>query len=319
MSDPYGMQSHILIQFQDSYGTTKVDSLNAVPYISESLSEKIEQITEASNYGRFAESPYHKGLEMIEGDIVMEAHPISMGWLMRAGFGQCVTTSDTGVQRHVMVPLNTNDWDPRAALPPFNTEVNFHTGSAALFSDLLVNNLTFEIANGELMKMTAGIIGGNVKFRAASTPTFPTGTPFLWRQTSASYNGWDLDFIKDLSITINNNLEVRHTMNGSATPYSIKRTGPFEVDISGTVEFLNHSLWLAYRDQDEVALTVSFVGAETPEKLEFIIPKMRILEFSPQIGGPGLVEVGFTAKAIYDTTSSLPIHATLTNTQETYA
>jgi len=313
----YGMKSHALFNFQDSYGASQVDSFQAVPFVSESLTDNIEQIIEASMYSRFAQSPSHAGLRSIEGDIQAEANPVILGHMLKSTVGLTSTTSDTGTQTHVFQPRQA-DFDERAATDPLTLEIYRDQGSAFLYSDMCGNTLGLSVANGELLAVTLGLLGGNVTKQAGSTPIFPVAKPFKWDQVSASYNGVAVVDLVDLTINYNNNLSNKYTMQNTNTPRKTKRDNMYSIEIAGTMIFQDHIFYDAYTEGQEAPFVINWASQEAPNTLKIDFPLLRFKQVTPVAGGPGMIEVPFTADAKFSVTSNTDMTITLVNTQEYY-
>lgn len=317
MAVGYGMRSHVMWNFQDSFGTSQTSSLQAIPVTGVTLNHTIEQIVEENMYSRFAESPYHEGAHMVEGDITMQANPIAMGWLLKSTIGIVSTTSGTGTQTHVFRP-NVTDFDDKAAGRPATCEVYYDTGSAAVYYDLVGDSLSLNISNGELLGVTAGFIGAGFSRKAAGSPTYPESKPFVWDQFSGSYNSALISELKDLTLDFNNSLEADWTLSSSKSPQRIKRTAHQTVEISGTVLFASHSYMQAFEAQSENRFIAHFAGQQAPNALTIDVPKMRFKTFDVSVGDAGIIEANFTAQGIYDTTSAYALEITLVNTQTYY-
>lgn len=313
----YGMLSHVHFNFQNSFGTLQVSSLEAAPVSNVTLALNKEQLVENNMYNRTGESPYHEGTNVIEGGITMDAHPYGMGFLLKSVFGQ-VATSGAGTFTHVFVPRAV-DFDVRAAMHPLTVQVDYDQGCSTIFHSLCGNNLTMEIANGEMLNLSVDYIGaGFAQDVVPIAPTFQDSDPFEWDQVSASYNGEaEVDF-KSLSITLNNNLSAKHTLSNSKFPHKIRRDGAYQVTVNGTMTFESHSYWDAFEGQLEVPLTVTFKGNASPDEFKIEIPKLRLTAFAPQITGQGENEVTFDGVGIYDVGSGAAVICTLVNCQPFY-
>lgn len=312
----YGMLGSALFNFQNSYGASQVTSQWAVPILSESLVYTEEQIAEQGMYRRLGESPYHRGMQSVAGDVAMEAHPQAMGFMLRSAFGRCVSTSDTNFTTHVFNPAGS-DFDLRAAVTPLSVEVYRDIGSAALYFDLLGNQVALSVANGELMNLTLGVIGGGFTRKANATPTYTDGAPFQWDQSSHLWNGAAILDIRNLTVTMANQLEAMHTLVNSRAPYKIKRTGMQTVEVTGSILFQQHSYWDWYLQGSEFPLKLHFAGA-SPNALTIDIPKLRLTDFSPSIAGPGEIEASFTGRAMFHADSNTACTVTLVNSQPWY-
>ena len=311
----YGMLGHVMVGFQNSFGTALTSSMEAIAVTEAGLVKGIEQITEAGMYSRFAESPYHDGIQSFEGDIAAEANPISIGYFLKSVIGYTQTQSDTGQNVHTFKP-RTADFDEFVACDPLTIEQYLNVGSAGLFSDMCGNTLALNVANGELLDLTAGFIGGGFTRKSAASPVYPTGSPFKWDQMSGSFNGEDIRDITDLTINFNNNLEAIYT--DSNVPRKIKRTAMQVIELTGTIIFQSHSYWQAYEAGSELPFVLNFAGIQSPNNIKIDIPKFRFKSYEPVIAGPGIVEASFTAGAMFDTASNTALEITLTNTQIGY-
>lgn len=311
------MKGHVMVNFQNSYGTALTTSLSAIPVISENITLGIEPLAETNMYARFQESPYHEGQRIVNGDLNMEAHPTAMGWLLKSAFGQVTTTSGTGIQSHVFETKST-DFDDKAALPPMTAEVFRDVGSAFIYSDLMVNNINLNVSNNELLSMTAGLIGGNMTRSAPSTPTYESAKPFLWSQSSVSFDGAGTCELSDFTFTMNNNLEAQYTLCNTKTPHRIIRNGMQTVELSGIFRFNAHSYSQSFENQSEIPVVIHFNSDQSPHGLTIDIPLFRWKTFEPVMAGPGIIDASFTAQGIYSTTSMTAARITLVNTQTYY-
>ncbi|NIS51680.1 MAG: hypothetical protein GWN94_11325, partial [Phycisphaerae bacterium] len=144
----YGQDGHIGVSFQESLGTSNTDSFWYMPFVSETLTENIEDLISESLSSRIEEPDPYEGMHSVEGDIVMEVHPHNIGQFLKAWAGQESVSYTASTYNHLMVPLD-DDWsEERSALPPMTIEVYRDTGSAYQYYDCLCNQLVFEISQG---------------------------------------------------------------------------------------------------------------------------------------------------------------------------
>jgi len=319
MASGYGMAGHLALNFQDAYGASQVTSLQTVPIVNESLQHTIEPLTQSNMYGRFGESPYCEGPHAVDGGISIECEPSAMGHFLKSVMGTVSTTSDTNDQTHVFVPsIPSSEFSDRAATQPLTFEVYRDVGSAHVYYDCIGNDLSINIANGQLLTMETNIVGAGFSRKASSTPVFPTGKPFLWDQFSGSYNGAAIVDLQDLTVTINNNVEAVHTLTGSKSPYRIKRTAQQMVEISGTFIFASHSYQQAFEAQAENSMVFNFTNAISPHSFKMDFSKVRFKTFEANMAGTELVTATFNAGAMFDTSSDRACTFTLVNTHTYY-
>lgn len=319
----YGQEGHIGISFQDSYGTSNVASMEYFKFISESITENIESLMSESLSARLEEPDDYEGMHGIEGDVIMEVHPHMVGKLLNAWSGQYSQDAHVGsCYSHLFVP-RTDDFDEEvSALQPMSVEIYRDTGSAYLYFDMLLNQLAFEISQGALYKCTASFIGACFSWANKSSPTYEGGSFFAWDTVSLSLAATGINYAADITITCNNNLEAKSYLDGKKTPGRILRTDYRTVEVAGTMLLVGDDEARNYRNRTKQRLILTATDPATVmnghNQLEIDIPKMLYTEFPANVGGPGLVEVGFSAKGKYDSTSSYAIKFTLVNTTADY-
>ncbi|MDH4247404.1 MAG: phage tail tube protein [Deltaproteobacteria bacterium] len=317
----YGQLGHLALSFQSSFGTTSTTSFHYIPLVSETLGEKIERITESSLYARLAEPPIREGVHEVAGELRTEAHPVYLGVFLKAALGQGTVTPQGSAFLHQFIPAKA-DWDAFAAVPPLTAELHRDVGSAFVYGDLLAEGLTLEIAHGQLLTANLEILGGRFSQKAAGTPSFLPGRPWTWDVVSASYDGAGQSDLRQISVRFGNQLTPQHSLSGLKTPRRIKRSGAQQVTVEGSLLFESQTLFQAFAKQDERRLLVTLRGEPVSSGYDALltleVPRLRFQEFSPQIGGAGPVEVGFTAAGVFDATSNYALRVTLVNTQAAY-
>lgn len=304
------MQGHILFNFQESGGTVQVDSLDAIPFTDESLTLNLEPIEESNNYGRFVQSPTHKGAALCEGELTVEAEPVALGHMLRTFFDNYELTAVDSL--HIF-KSNIADFDGKYAGTPLTIEAYRDVGQAFLYYDLQGTTLELGISNGELMNATAGFVGGGYGKQANSTPTFPSNKPFKWDQVSAQIDSASVIDITELTISHDRAIDPKYTLITSNNPTKFKRDGFEKVEFSGTMIFQSHSYQLAFETYD----THSFKLSMLTESADLLIdaPAFRFTEFTPTMDGQSIVEASFSGICEYKADSATAIQYTLNCTR----
>ncbi len=312
----YGMNGHCGISFQNSFGTSNVDSMHYFPLISESITESIPPLLDESMRGRFEEGESYEGTHEIGGDIVTNIHPILFGKMLAMWCGQSSASPiGSGCISHDYIP-KTSDFDTMAAVPPVTIEIYRDAGSAFLYSDMLLDVFTIEFACGAIIKTTGSFIGGNFAKASKTSPTYLAGSSFTWDITSVSWGGSAIDEYNSLTVTFTNALEAKCTLDGTKYPNRIKRSGYRTITIAGTVLFTNQTEVDLFRAQTKQRLVIT--AAVNSNSIELDFPSVRYDEFPVNIGGMGMIEVGFSATAKYNSGSGTIFEGTIVNSQETY-
>jgi hypothetical protein len=90
--DAFGKLGHVGIAKEVEFGTA-VAATDFLKFTSESLSLKIDELIDASQNGLQDEPDSLEGMGTIAGNTVHEAHPVGLGYLLRAWFSQPATTA----------------------------------------------------------------------------------------------------------------------------------------------------------------------------------------------------------------------------------
>lgn len=321
----YGMDARIGISFQNSYGTSNVASLHWLEPTGESIDLKKEQIVQEGLRGIYDEGRHQEGKNTVDGDITIEAKPLSIGVFLEAIMVKASTVTSGSVITHTYRP-RTSDHSQYSAERAFTLMkyMGDTNGSAHLYSDLNGANLELSISNGELLTAKLGVVGGTYSQSAAVAASYSAGDALDWAISSLSLGGTAKTNVRDLSITLDNAIEAQHNM-GATTKYPsrIKRTGFRSMEIGGTVIFDDQTDYQNFVSQAEQRFLVHLRGRTEIqsgyyESLTIDVPSLRFTEFPQAVGGPGQIEVSFSAKAVYNTGSGNIGTFTLVNTRTGY-
>jgi len=319
----YGLDTRLGICFQNSYGTALTNSIHWLPFMSEGLAATKETIISENMTGRYDEGQMYEGVNEISGSVEMEANPISLGAIMKAFFGQATAVTSSGITAHTYKPATT-DFDIFSAKRPVTFVKNTaDAGSAHLYYDTAVSKFSLSIANGELLSCAVDILGGKYSQIGSMASSLPAGQGWTWDVASVSIGTSAQTGLRDLTIEIEEGLETKHIVGLVKTPGRIKRSGARTTAINGTMIFDTQAEYQKFLSQAERELIVNLKGTTEIqsgyyETLTIKCPLMRYMEFAPAAGGPEEIEVGFSAKGIYSTTSATAIQITLVNTQPIY-
>ena len=320
----YGQLSTLGITFQNSYGTAgSTSSIHWLPFLSEGIGLNIPPKYSESIRGVYDEGDTYAGPRTVDGDIETEANPIALGAMLKSVFQLISSTQSGGTYSHLFKP-RTADFDLFSANNPLTIYKYLDTGSAMLYQDMNGSTLEMNIANGEFLKCKVGYVGGQFSQIAAVAQTLPTAKRWAWDVCSISFGGTAKSVISAMTIAVDDGaLEASHTLNGSAYPSRVKRTGWRSVSIDGTLKFQDQTEYQQFISQTEQELIMSFKGPTEIqsgyyETLELKLPLMRFEEAKPAAGGPGYIEMTVKGRGKYSVTSATAMQITLVNTRATY-
>jgi hypothetical protein len=319
----YGMKTNVGISFQNSYGTALATSIYWIPFLSEGFAVGKEQIVSEGMTGVFDEGINYEGTNANEGTLEVEAHPIAIGALFKAMFGAPATVTSGAYYTHTFKPRTADFDDFSAQIPVTVTKHLGDSGSAHRFYDENASKMSLSVANGELLKASFDFMGGKYSQIVAPSASYPTGKGWTWDVASVSLAGTANADVTELNLELDEALENKYTLNATKTPSRTKRSGRRTLSVGGTMIFDNQTEYQQFLSQSERNLTVHLKGLANvqsgyDEGLTLIVPLLRYTEFKPVAGGGEKLEVGFSGKGVYSTTSATALHVILANTQAAY-
>jgi hypothetical protein len=323
---PRGSLSHVGIGKEVTFGTP-VAATDYLKFVSEGITEEIEQVISEALLGIVDEAPSFEGMHNIAGDISGDVYPNSIGHLLRSALGAPVTTQPDAVNnptvyQHVFTPIQTNFSDV-CALPPYTFEVHRDLEQAFQYAGTVINDLTLSFGtDNKIMQASASVLAKKLALIAKTVPSFETTAPFLWNQATATIAGAANSDLQTLDFGVNNSLETRATLNGTREISRIQRSGKRTFPVNFTTEIPDLTEFNRFRSQSEVAATIELTGAlisgTYSYKLTIEIPKLRYTAFPINVGGAGVITAQVNGSAKYDAVSTYGMKVTLINSNSAY-
>jgi len=261
MGNGAGFKGYIGLAPQISPGVmASTSSAFWLPFISETLTEEIPRL-DSAELRLSADEPYsHQGMRVLAGDIVLEPTPFTMAVVSYLTMGAITTTSNAAYNFHA-VNGSGDDWDDKFSVPAFSAMIARDVGSAIYALDCCVNALTLEIANGELLKATVSIIGGQGRGNSdvVSVVSFAEGgdKQLPWNACSLQLQGAAPDYIKSATVSINNNLEQTGVLDGEVYPTRIKRAGFRTFGVEADMVYESMAVYNTFRANTIAAFKLS--------------------------------------------------------------
>lgn len=323
---PFGALAHVGLGKENTFGTP-VAATDYLHFVSEGLSEEIEQVISEQINGTVDEAPSFEGQHTISGDVGFDVYPNVLGHILRSALGAPTTTqpdatNNPSVYQHVFTP-SQNPFSDVSALPPYTFEVHRDLEQAFQYAGTVVNDLTLSFGtDNKIMKGSASVIAKALALITNTTPSFETTDPFMWNQATISINGAQNNDLQTLELSVNNSLEGRGTLNGTREVSRIRRTGKRVFPLSLTFDLVDLSEFNSFKNQSEVPATIELTGATISGtynyKLTIDIPKLRYTAFPINVGGAGEVTAQVSGSAKYDPSSAYGMRVTLVNTKSSY-
>ena len=318
----YGIGGFLGICKQNSFGTALTASYEYIPIISESLTTDIEELVSESIQNRYEEGDSYTGRLSVTGDIVFEPHPTLLGHFLRGCLGQSSSTLVGSVYTHIFEGRQTDFDTDKCALPPYTIVAYRNNGLAWQFSDAQINNLSFEVSAGAIVRCTANVLARVSSLVAAPTASFQTGKSYLWSQGSYSVAGGANPALENITVNVENNVEAVDLIDGTNAASKYKRTTYRNFGVSGSLDFSVQSEYAKFRASSEQAAVLTLTGdtitTSQSNLIKLDVPSMRYTSFPTGMTGPGRISASFEGKGKYNTGSATAMKVTIVNTKAAY-
>lgn len=320
---PYGQNGDFGITFQNSWDSVgSVNSIHFLPILNESVGKNIPENLSESMRGIFEEGDSYEGPHTNDGDIEIEAASLPIGLLLSCMFEETANVNSGSIYTRTFRP-RSSDWDEISAGRPFTVYKYMEVGSGMQFTNMNGSAIEIMVNNGELFKAKMSVVGGGFNQVANTAAAYVDDKIWSWDTASVSFGGTANADVEQLTISVDEAIEAKHTLNNAKTPSQTKHTGFRTCSIDGTIKFNNQDEYQQFISQSERELMVHFEGVTEiqsgyNESLTIRVPKMRYTDYKPSLAGPGEVTVGFSAKGKYSVDSSYLVEFTHVSSQAAF-
>jgi len=323
---PIGARAYLGLGKESSWATAVAPTVY-VPFVSESITDTIEELISEGIRNLFDEPASYQGLKSVAGDVEVEVLPEFIGHFLNAAFGSVSSEQPDAdgapsVYRHTFTPIQSAA-STECDLPSYTLEIDRDFESAFQIAGAAATSFEFTVGTGtKIAHATISFIAKAISTKAKTSPSYESTNPFLWDELTATLGGNAFGKLSEITITLDNALEGVPLLNGSDEIARIRRNDFRTVTVSGTIVPDNLDEWTAFRNGTEAELVIDLVGAAIEGgysyELKFTMPKFRWLAVPINVGGPGYVTISFSGKAKYDSANGFAVQAELTNTTTSY-
>jgi hypothetical protein len=296
----YGMKSFANLTLQNTSGVVEVASGYSFPIKSESLNKSIDRLEQRALRGMARHKPL-KGPQSVTGEIEIDAYPSAVAVCLRSVL-DCTLTWSGGLHQHRFT-VGSHDFDDYLAVQPLTVEINKDgDADSKYFQDMCGDGLAISLTTGEPVALGLSVIGVGHRTAAKGTMFFRDEKPFLWSQSSVSFDGIaNMDF-ESIEISIQNALEARWTLQNTAAPKKIKRSDMVSVEVTAEICYDPGSFEAAFNDYSDHRLALSVQNADGVT-MAVDLPELTVTEYAETIEGPGVMIAKIKAMASYSQAS----------------
>lgn len=246
------------------------------------------------------------------GDLMLDLPTRGLGLLLSHAMGSAPspTTVTTGVYSYTFTlgDVYGRSFSAQVGVPQYGGSVLAKTVTGAKVQSFELGVANGGIATGKFTLDGAGF---------ATTQTLATasyslnGSVFHFAQGSLTVDGSAVANVKDFSVSIDNALKQdRFTLGGLGAKSEQTISGFRKVSGKMTAEFTDTTLMNKFLTDSSAALVLSFVGntisSTYKDTLTITIPAAKFDADTPNVAGPGSVDLGMSFEA-YDDGTNAPV------------
>lgn len=246
------------------------------------------------------------------GDIMLDLPTRGLGLLLSHAMGSAPspTTVSTGVYSYTFTlgDVYGRSLSAQVGVPQYGGTVLAKTVTGAKVQSFELGVANGGIATGKFSLDAAGF----VTTQSLATASYSaSGSVFHFAQGSLTVDGSAVANVKDFSVSIDNALKQdRYTLGGLGAKSEQSISGFRKVSGKMTAEFTDTTLMNKFLTDSSAALVLSFVGntiASTyKDTLTITIPAAKFDADTPNVSGPGSVDLGMSFEA-YDDGTNAPV------------
>ena len=328
-----GMTGFVAVGVESSGGTAShsVTPVAFLPFTTETLNQNKSTLDSTAITGIFDVLHRCDGPDNIGGSVTVEVQPATIGYLLRSVFDTCTAAaaddaaSDWRAAQSSGANVSVHQFIAKQAVFQSGSgsdvpTLTFHkylgpsasSDSSFAFYQMACSQAEITCDVGNFARATFDFVGRKAGKTARVTPTTPEQVCMTGVQTSVSIDGAGNASYETISVRINNALEQKFLLNGSANAELLRRTGFRTVEVNGTMSFQDHTQSARFlassTGQLKVILTSDTnISSGHPHQLIITVPKFRYTALNPQIGGPGFISVPFQGVGEYHTGSGTSV------------
>ena len=246
------------------------------------------------------------------GDITLDLPTKNLGLLLAQAMGSSpsAVTTTTGVYSYsfTLGDVYGRSFTAQVGVPQYGGTVTPKTVSGAKIQSFELSVATAGIATGKFTLDAASLTTGT----ALATASYTAATNlFHFAQGAITLDGSPIANVKDFTLTVDNTLKQdRYNLGASGAKAEQVINGFRKVSGKLTAEFTDTTLFTKFYADSNAALVLTFTGAiialGQSEKLTITIPVAKFNADTPNVPGPGVIDLGMTFD-VYDDGTNAPL------------
>jgi len=258
------------------------------------------------------------GSVIASGEIELQADPETVGdfLLMLLGKVEVSQPDSSGapsVYQHLFTACEIGE-----SPPTYTLEIGADDSARRIISTI-IESLKLELAPGEYVSATAGILGQKEEQSTLVSPSFPATRPWHSGDVAITINDVQAE-LRALSLEINNNPSRDHHVIGNRY-LTRHELGELEVTGSMDVRFYDRSFLDSFLSDEEASMKITMTGDEIEggyrNQLEIELPRIVYSAWSGEISGSEQIVQSIDFAALKPSAGEV-VKITLTNKVSEY-
>ncbi len=311
MARASGARAKMLLIEEVSYGTIPGSGYVEVPFITSTLgADQPLQDSDLLGIGRDGGEPLKDALTA-DGDVRVPLDVRAVGYWLKGAFGAPVT-SGAGPYTH---SFRSGGW----TLPSFSVEVGMpEVPSFAMYSGVMVDEISLDMARTGLASMTAKLIAQNERLLTATedaAPTVPVMTRFTNWMGSVRRDGTEIGNVVSASFRYANQMDRIEGLTGDGL---IEGADPSRALVEGNVVMRFADTTMLQLAIDGTSCELDFRFDLSPHVLSFKAHEVFLPRPRREITGPRGIQASFAWKGAKDASLGRAVTVTLVNDVAAY-
>jgi hypothetical protein len=246
------------------------------------------------------------------GDITLDLPTKGLGLLLSHAMGTApsAVTTTTGVYSYTFTlgDVYGRSFTAQVGVPQYGGTVTPKTVAGSKIQSFELGVAVGGIATGKFTVDSASLTTGT---SLATASYSATTNLFQFAQGAVTLDGSSVANIKDFTVTVDNTLKQdRYNLGAAGTKAEQVINGFRKISGKLTAEFTDTTLFNKFYSDATAALVLTFTGATIAggqaEKLSITIPAAKFNADTPNVPGPGVIDLAMTFEA-YDDGTNQPL------------
>lgn len=279
-----------------SYANVAANSWSALDARVISGEPRIGRLEDQSFRGVFDQGDSYAGPREVAGTIVASARPQNVGLMLTAMFATATTSASGAFFDHGWAPATVPDVTTHCAHQPFTLRRTLPNGTIDLYGDCVLSRLTFEVRRGELARLTAAFIGGQVQAWSGTATAVDTTIPWDWSNATVYVGSAQTDQVQALTWEFSDNVRGWHGLSDSTHAKRIEKTGRFQVRIRGDIMFEDRNRYDKFVIAAKEDIQLRLDSDLSSQTLILSTPVAKWTQYKPRANRVGAIMVPFEAR-----------------------